>query len=367
MAVRHVEILLQLRVRCDGRQILGQRFVQFVVHIRVVAGVHGRDKQEERNDRVDPPVPDGAVVHPGQVRDQGFMVPFRDPFIHQKQQRRQHEDDGRDAQQHAFRHDDADVLSQGKAHKAQGQEAGDGGAGTARQGAERRHDSVCHGVPVILAALFLLFKGVVQEHGIVHGDAQLQHRGDGLRNVGDLSHKDVRAEVVYDGESDVDQQNEGQHPGFHGQGHGDEGQHDSHQDEQGHLPVHQFLRVFDDHGEPRQEAFLVAQGADLPNGAHGLVGGAGMLVLDDHHGAGPGIEGIPHLLGDEVRGDLHAHQVGEPHDAGDAGHFLDRFRQFVRIAGRHAVHHQHGSRCHVERVFQQLHALRGVQIRRQIR
>ena len=294
------------------------------------------------------------------------MVPLRHPFVRQQKQRRQHQDDGGDAQHDALGHDKADVLAQRKAHEAQGQEAGDGRQRTARQGAERGLHGCRHGILVVLEPGLFLLVGVVQEHGIVHGDAQLQHRRDGLRNVGDLSHQEVRAEVVDDGKADVDEQHEGQDPGFHGEGHGDERQQHGQAYKQGHLLVHQLPGILHHDGEARQEALFVAEAADLLDGVHGLIRRTGMLVLDDHHGAVPGVEHIAVLLRNEFRGDLHAHHVGEPHGVGYTRHLLDLLRQFVGIARRHVLHDQHGSRRHVERLFQQIHAVGGIQIRGQI-
>jgi hypothetical protein len=61
---------------------------------------------------------------------------------------------------------------------------------------------------------------VPEEDGIVHRDGQLQHRGQGLGDVGDLADEIVGAHVVDDRDADADQEHEGRQPVVERQHHG---------------------------------------------------------------------------------------------------------------------------------------------------
>ena len=52
------------------------------------------------------------------------------------------------------------------------------------------------GCVTVLPSLILVFVAVPEEDGVVHGDRQLQHGGQGLGDVGYLSHEVVGASPV---------------------------------------------------------------------------------------------------------------------------------------------------------------------------
>ena len=235
------------------------------------------------------------------------MAVFPDGAVHLQQDGGQHQYHGGHAQHHALGHDDAQVHAQGQPHEAQGQKARDGGQGAAGQGLEGGHDGGGHGVPLVRVAGDLLHIAVVEEDGVVHGDAQLQHRRDGLGDKRDLTLEEVGAEVIDHGQADAAHQGHRQRPRLHHHAHGDHGQGHGHQYVQRHLLGNQVLGVFDKDGEAGQKAVFVAQGADLFDGFHRGLRGAGLVVLDDHHGGVAGEEDVSDVRGKHLLGDLDAH------------------------------------------------------------
>ena len=81
----------------------------------------------------------------------------------------------------------------------------------------------------------------------------------------------------------------------------------------------------DEQGGARQKALFVADVPHVLNGLHSLIGGAGVVVLNDDQGGIPGVKHLPEVGGDHVRGELDAHQVADPHGVGHAGDVLDGF------------------------------------------
>ena len=115
------------------------------------------------------------------------MLVLGDLLVEDQHQGGQHQNDGGHAQHNALGHDDADVPAQSQPHDAQGQEARHRGQAGGGQGPEGRHNGLGHGIPVIVVIGPLLLVPVVEEDGVVHGNAQLQNGGDGLGDVRDLS------------------------------------------------------------------------------------------------------------------------------------------------------------------------------------
>ena len=297
-------------------------------------------------------MPEHEPVEPVHIRIEAGVAVLLDGAIHHQQDGGQHQDHGDDAQYHALGHDDADVPAQSQPHEAQSQKAGDGGHGAAGQGAEGGDDGGGHGVPPVLIVGKLLQVAVIEENGVVHGDAQLEHRRDGLGNVGDLAQENVGAEVVENSQANAEHQSHGQKPGVHGDAHGGHGQKGGHQYIQGHLLGDQIPGVFGEDGETGQKAVLVAQVSDLLDGFHGGFRGAGLVVLDDHHGGVAGEEDVPQVLGDHLGGELNTHHAGDPDHIADAGDLLHLLLKLVGVFGRHTLHDEHGGGGHPEGVLQ---------------
>ncbi len=187
VAGRHVKVVLQLLVADDGRKVPGQGFVQLVVDVRVTLGVDRRKKQQHRQHHQGNLVPEDEAVYSVKGGNQSLVLVLSDLLVEYQHQRRQDQDHRGHSQDHALGHDDADIPAQGQPHEAQGQEARNGGHAAAGEGAEGGDDGLGHGVPLVVTALPLLLVAVVKEDGVIHGHAQLQHGGDGLGDVGNLS------------------------------------------------------------------------------------------------------------------------------------------------------------------------------------
>ena len=63
-----------------------------------------------------------------------------------------------------------------------------------------------HGTVIVAGESFLILPvASQQEDGVVGGHAQLQNRGDGLGNVGDLAEHHVGSHIVDNRHSNIDQ------------------------------------------------------------------------------------------------------------------------------------------------------------------
>ena len=167
----HVEIVLELFVGDNRGQVPGQGLVQLVVDSGVGLSVVGRDEQEDEQHHNGPVVPEDKGVHPVKAGKKASVLVLGDLLIENQHKARQYQNHGGYAQHHALGHDDANVPPQCQPHDAQGQEACDGGYAGGGQGAERGNNGGGHGVPVIRIVGPLLLVAVVEENGVVHGDA----------------------------------------------------------------------------------------------------------------------------------------------------------------------------------------------------
>ena len=182
----HVILVLQLLVGHDGGHVPGQGLVQLVVDLRhVLRHREGQEEQEEDGD-IDAPLLHDVPVELFHGGDELTVPVLRDLAVEKEEHGGQHEDDGKHTQHHALGHDDADVPAQSQAHEAEGHEARHRREAGAGEGGKGRLHRRRHGVPLIGVVGALLHVAAVEEDGVVHGDAQLQHRRDGLRNVRDL-------------------------------------------------------------------------------------------------------------------------------------------------------------------------------------
>ena len=110
------------------------------------------------------------------------------------------------------------------------------------------------------------------------------------------------------------------------------------------------------------EAVLIAQVPHLLDGLHGGRRGAGLVVLDDHHGGVSGEENVPKVLRDHFGGDLDAHHAGQPEHVAHPGNLLHLLLELVGILGGHVFHDEHSGGRHPEWVLQEGLALGGVHV-----
>ena len=213
---------------------------------------------------------------------EGPVCRLPDGLVKHQDQGGQNGDAADHAQQNAFGHDNAHIQPQRKAHKAQGDKTGDGGQGGAGHRSDSGRNGVGHSLLVIWELLPLLLVAAPKEDGVVHGHAQLKHCHQGHGDKGNLSFDKVGAQVVNNGHADAEHKEHRDHEGVHGNG-----QHqatEQHRDHHigGHLLLHQVFGVRDDGGHTGQEAVLPGEGANGPDGVHGLIGGGGRVEEDRH-------------------------------------------------------------------------------------
>ena len=194
---RHVKQLTQLAVGDDVLHVLRQALAQVVVDLAVglvVAVPGGIDQQDEDNqeDRKYLGHALGEAVHAG---DDGAVLRLLQRLVEHQDQRGQDGHATDHAQQHAFGHDQAQVSAQRETHEAQRREACDGGDGAAHHGGQRLVDGRGHGLLVVGEALALLVVAMPEEDGVVHRHRQLQHGGQCLRDIGNLSQEVIGAQV----------------------------------------------------------------------------------------------------------------------------------------------------------------------------
>ena len=117
---------------------------------------------------------------------------------------------------HALTHDDAQVLAQGKAHEADGNEARDGGQAGAQNGSKGQVNCFRHGFVFVCNQRFLFLVAVPQEDGVVQRHAQLQHGGHGLSNIADLAQEVITSHIPQDAYTDAGQEDQRQQEAVHG-------------------------------------------------------------------------------------------------------------------------------------------------------
>ena len=124
----------------------------------------------------------------------------------QKQPRHQ-EEHREQAHQDSLRQHDAHIVANAELHEHHGHHAGHRGqraGGNLRNGLAQGHD---HGLPGVLV-LMLLHETMAEDDGIVHGQRQLQHHGDGIRDKADGAEPVIRP-LVQDGRHDEGHQEHG--------------------------------------------------------------------------------------------------------------------------------------------------------------
>ena len=243
---------------------------------------------------------------------------------------------------------DGHVHTDGELHEAQGRQSADGGQGG---GADLRNGLAQGGDGRLPGAqsLMLVGESVAQYDGVVDGQSQLQHHGDGIGDEADLSAQVVGAHVHQGRRSEGQQQHRHLHIGPGGQHqHQDDDDHGYHQDGV-HLLLEHGVLVVADGGVHVQ---VVAR-EGLPNGFHGLKGdfvGFQTLEADVEEGGG-----VPVVVGGIVKGD-HIHPFH------GFQHIPDLLRGFVGDV----VHHHPGGAEGGEIGIHGVDPLPGLRVLRQI-
>ena len=261
-----VKLFGELLVGDDVLHVLRQALAHVVVYLVVgliIADVGRGDEQGEDHQKHGENLAH-ALGKASHIGDQGLMPCPLQRLIKHQDQGRQDGHAAQHAQQHALSHDDAQVTAQREGHEAQGDEAGDGGGRTADDGGKGVVDGHRHGLLVVALQGQLLVVAVPQEDGVVHGHCQLQHGGQRLGDIGDLTEEEIAAQIEEDANADAGQKDEGNQPAVQQQHHGGAGTGHRQRHIDGLLLLAQILQVGDQRRHAGDEALLACDGANLP-------------------------------------------------------------------------------------------------------
>ena len=264
------------------------------------------------------------------------------------QQARHQQKHGAQAEQNGLDEHHADIVAQLVLHKAQGQKAGHGGqaaGGDLRNGLAQGDDGRLSGGLVLV----LLHIAVTEDDGVVDGQGQLEHDGDGVCDKGDLPHQVVGAHVQYGRRAEGDEQHGDLRVGFGGQ------QQHKDDDDHGDDIHHQHLAVDDGfqgvtHGAADVEIIVGELFPDFRQGVN-----AHLVVLlpvkgDGKQGGGRGIV-VPAVV-----------KLHRLDPVGMFNLFAERLSLFVGDV----LHHDFGRAEGDKFLLHQLKALTGLGILRQI-
>ena len=364
MRTGHIEFVLQLSQRHDGRDILRQRVYHIVIDLYAFLPEEGRYEQQNEHDRGDGLVFENERVEPAEPRHKALVRGLLDQSVEAKHKGRQHGEHRYEPQQHALGHHDPDVEPQRELHEAQREEPGDRSQRAAGDGNEGRLNGGGHCVRLIREFLLFLLVAVNQEHGEIHGHSELQDGGDTLRDIGDLSHDEIGTHIVQYRVTEGHQRNERQREGAHGKAQGDQRQGDRDRDKERRLRVRQLLGIERDGGKAAHKAVFVHDSADLPQRLHGARGGAGFHELHHHHGAFA-VRRIEHG-GKDLRqhglGDAHVRDIVHPHHLPHAVHLADLGFHTGNVPQLVILRNDHRHRGVVERLVQDPFSPHGFQI-----
>ena len=266
----------------------------------------------------------------------------------------------------ALAHDDAQILAQGKAHEADGNEACNGGQAGAQDGSKGQVNCFRHGLILVCNQRFLLLVAVPQEDGIVQRHAQLQHSGHGFGDIADFAQEVIASHVPQDAYTDAGQEDQRQQEAVHG----DHQHHSAQRHGNAHinpfLLFHQLLRVRYNCGQAADEALFTSHLAHLVNGFHGfLCGGAFIKEHGGEHTVTP-LEHFPNIRGDNFDGE---HPFGDGSKADHAVHVGDVLQGVLHVSllrNGHALRDQQGKSAFAKILKQDFLALHRLQVLGQV-
>ena len=205
-----------------------------------------------------------------------------------------------------------------------------------------------------------------QEDGVVQRHSQLQHGGDGLGDVGNLTEEVVAAHVPHDAHANAQQEDERQEERVHRkhQHHAAQRHGDGHVD--AFLLLDQLLGIRHDGGQSGHEALLAGDLPNLLNGFHGALSGGGLI---EEHGHQPRVVLLEHLA-QVIRQNLHREAALQDGGIADNGLHMGHIpHSLLQVSLRHfaqALRHAQGEGALAKILGQNVLALDRVQILRQI-
>ena len=205
-----------------------------------------------------------------------------------------------------------------------------------------------------------------QEDGEVHRNAELQNRGQRLRDVRDLAKKDVGAEVEQNRKADAQNDEKRRDVRVDAQKQNDQNEGDRDQYVNRNLTVREVSRVLRNRGHTADEAVLLQELFHLANGAHRRFGGSGSVKGHDDKRRILAIKSVLKVLGQHLPRDAEVCDVIDPIDFIDAFDLLELFLKLQDVAVRHALHRDHCGACNVEVLVKGFFADDRVEVARKI-
>ena len=219
--------------------------------------------------------PQGKLTH---IRHEYFVSCLVDHFIKHQDQCRQESDTADHADDNPLRHNDTNVASQCKGHTTQSQEACHCGDGACRDGLERIGNRMGHGPLIISREPFLVgLVAVQQENGVVHRHAQLQHCGQRLCDIGNISQESIASHIIYDRHADAEKEQQRNNKGIHRQRQYTEGKDRCDDNVDRKLLQTQVLDIRYHAAHAAGEALFAGHLSDLSDGLHRFIRRSGII------------------------------------------------------------------------------------------
>ena len=321
----HGKLLFQLAVGNHVGHILRQTARQVVVDLVVglAVAVVGRRRQRGKEYQKDGKNFDHARRELFCRRNQRPVHGLGERLVEHQDHGRQHGHAAEHTQQHALCHDDAEVASERKGHKAERDKACHGGDGAADDRGKGLLDGKRHRLLVVGAVLLVFAVAVPQKDGIVHGDSQLQHRRKRLGDVRDLAQKEVGAEIEQNRNADPGEKHKRDQPVVQKQQHCRDGKHHRDGDIHRFLALTQIAQVGHHGGNARNQTVFSGYRADFSDSVHGFVRGAGGVKEHRHQRVAVGVKGVIDVVRQQLRRNGTARDVTVGEHVGNVVNLLD--------------------------------------------
>lgn len=208
------------------------------------------------------------------------MVELFQNFIKGKNESGEDSDGTDDAEEDAFGHDEAEIKAERESHETEGDEAGDGSGGGAKDRGESGFDGLLHGLIFVFGLFEIFAETVPEENGIIHGNGELQDGGKGFGDVGNFAKDKVSAEVDDNHDADTCEEEERGEPVV------EEGKHDGECEQNSDNDVNRLFlfgeisEVGDESGHAGNIKVAVHDATDFVDGVDGLIGRGGSVKED---------------------------------------------------------------------------------------
>ena len=263
------EIIFNLLLRHHGRQGFRKGSRHIVIVLYMVVAVHRRDKEHKKNNKPYFVVLRNKIRRLVEFSEERPVGRLLNRLVEQENQRRKHGDTGEHSEDNALCHYQSHIKAKGKGHEAQCDESGDCRHRTANDRFERIGNGMSHRTVLVPGKSFFIFTVASQkEDRIVRRDTQLQDRGDRLRDIGNRSEDHIGSHVIYDGKTDVHQEEERHQERISQQKHCYQAQDYSDCDVNRELLIRQITKIVHDCRNTADVGVLFYDGTDLIDGFH---------------------------------------------------------------------------------------------------